>query len=68
MMDLKVVIRKASKFGFEENMTIDSDELHDTLMKLKDRHDCGSFVVHYDYMYEDKLDEVSITIYDSYIE
>lgn len=67
-MELKLVIRKASRFGFEENTTIDSAELHDTLMKLKERHDCGSFVVHYDYMYDDKPDEVSITIYDSYME
>lgn len=67
-MELHLKVDIASDFGFRESLTIDSSEIHDTLMKLKDRHDCGEFVVHYDYMYDDEPDQVLVTVYDYYIE
>lgn len=67
-MELHLKVDIASDFGFRESLTIDSSELHETLIKLKDRHDCGRFVIHYDYMYDDETEQVSVTVYDSYIE
>ena len=68
MSELRVRVNRASDNKLNETTEIEPSEIHNLLKELEERFGRNRFILSYDYGMDTDENDLSITIYDYYVE